>query len=95
MLEIVLGIFEFLDAKFGGFLEGKNEVGGIVRFFVDFACEKVVEVVQEWDCTDQSILGVHRDVLWLDLEEGVGVSEELEHVFADGLAKGVGPAVFV
>lgn len=54
-----------------------------------------MEVPHEWDGSDKTGLRVHRDIHRLDLEEGVGVGEELEHVFADGGADGGGPVVFV
>lgn len=79
----------------GFFLEGEDEVGGVVRLFVDFAGKEVVEVVQEWDVEEVSVRGGDRNVYRLYLEEGVGVLEELEHVFADGGADGGGPVVFV
>lgn len=88
-----LGIVSF--ALFGFLLEGEDEVGGVVGLFVDFACEEVVEVVQEWDVEKVPVRCGDRDVHRLDFEEGVGVGEELEHVFADGGADGGGPVVFV
>lgn len=92
----VLG--DFLEVKFalfGFLLEGEDEVGGVVGLFVDFAGEEVVEVVQEWDVEEMPGWCGDRDIHRLDLEEGVGVGEELEHVFADGGADGGGPVVFV
>lgn len=95
MLDVVLGFFEVNFALFGVLLEGEEEVGGVVGLFVDFASEDVVEVVQEWDVKEVSGWCCNRDVLRLDLEEVVGVGEELEHVFADSGADGGGPVVFV
>lgn len=88
-----LGIVSF--ALRSVLFEGEDEVGGVVGLFVDFAGEEVVEVVQEWDVEEMPGWCGDRDVLRLDLEEGVGVGEELEHVFADGGADGGGPVVFV
>ena len=94
-MKVFLGFLEVELALFGGFLEGEDEVGGVVGLFVDFAGEEVVEVVQEWDVEEVSCWCCDRDVLRLYLEEVVGVGEELEHVFADGGADGGGPVVFV
>lgn len=95
MLEVFLGLFEVKFALFVVLLEGEDEVGGVVGLFVDFACEEVVEVVQEWDVEEFPSWCCDRDVLRLNLEEVVGVGEELDHVFADGGADGGGPVVFI
>ena len=94
-MKVFLGFLEVELALFGGFLEGEDEVGGVVGLFVDFAGEEVVEVVQEWDVEELSGWCCDRDILRLNLEEVVGVGEELDHVFADGGADGGGPMVFV
>ena len=72
-MKVFLGFLEVELALFGGFLEGEDEVGGVVGLFVDFACEEVVEVVQEWDVEEFPGWCCDRDVLRLYLEEVVGV----------------------
>lgn len=78
-------------AGWGFFLKGEDEVGGVVGLFVDFVGKEVVEVVQEWDVEEASARCGDRDVYRMDLEESIGILEELGYVFADGGADG-GPS---